>query len=310
MLARAALIAICLLLFFSSEPLRAETITLTPVADTCLFELNPDYNFGFQNDLPSGRLGALASYLRSRVLLRFDLAAHLPANAQISFAYLQLHVTRAPDGGGENSTFGLHRMLRDWAEGNKRGGQPGGARAEAGEATWNAAFHPDQLWAQPGGQAGVDYLEEPTSTERIQQDGIYQFEFGSAQIGELTGWLQNPESNFGWILISTAEDIGLTARRFGARENTPDYQPQLVIEYNLPTVPAPTITGISLQPDGTASVTFQVEAGLSYRLESTESIPASSWQTAAPSTLAEETGEMTLNDPSQSVARFYRVAVE
>ena len=290
---------------------RGETITLEAAADTSIFELNPDYNMGGQDDLPSGRLGALASFLGSRVLLRFDLAGNLPSNAVISYASLTLQVTRIPDGGGENSTFGLHRMLRPWGEGTKLGGRPGGAIAEAGEATWNAAFHPADRWSAPGGVAGVDFAEEVSSSERVQEDGDYQFEFGVAQAGELMEWLQNPETNFGWMLISLSEDVNLTARRFGSRENPdPSYRPRLVIQYTVPVETGPLITGIEVRPDGAVAVTFGAEEGVGYRLESKMEV-AGAWEAATEVVTSGSAGSMTLVDiGAEGDVRFYRVAVE
>ena len=293
-------------IFSAAFPGRGETITLSPVADTALFELSPDYNFGAQDDLPSGRLGAFASFMRSRVLIRFDLAANLPTNAIIQFAYLRFRVTRVPDEGGENSTFGLHRMLRPWGEGEQFSGRPGGGSASEGEATWNAAFHPSGHWTIPGGAPGIDFAEEFSSSERIQSDGEYQFDFGAAQVGELMQWLREPESNFGWMLISLSEEVDYTARRFGARENPdPAMRPQLVIEYSLSV--APKITAIEILPDGATQITFLVQMGFAYELQSTPAI-GQSWQPASSVITPGFDGPTTLIDSSPpGVMRFYRV---
>ena len=155
---------------FCVRSLTAESIALTTIADTTLFELEPELNFGGQADLPAGTLGPSGNLKRCRVLFKFDIAAALPTNAVISSAALRLIVTKSPDGRA-NSTFGLHRVLRDWGEGSKNGSPPGGAPATESEATWGARFFPDELWGVPGGQGGVDYLEMPSSSERVFGDG-------------------------------------------------------------------------------------------------------------------------------------------
>lgn len=286
------------------KPAAAGTITLSPAADTALFELNPDDNFGGQGDLPAGTLGSLASDLRSRVLLKFDLAGSIPSNAVIHFAVLRLTVTKTPAGGGENSAFGLHRMLRDWGEGTKSGGPPGGAPATEGEAAWNARFHPEQLWGEPGGQVGVDYVAEASSTERIQLTGVYEFEFGAVQLAEITEWLRHPESNFGWMLRSQLEDEPRTARRFGAREHAdPEARPQLRIEFSVP----PVIAGITRGENG-SEVRFTGESGVDYFLEAAATLTAPGWETVAGPVEISEGEGILVDDSAGGPRRFYRVA--
>ena len=49
----------------------AEVVSLPAVADTTLFEFDPDYNFGRQRTLPAGSIGNMsgANGARSRALL-------------------------------------------------------------------------------------------------------------------------------------------------------------------------------------------------------------------------------------------------
>ena len=62
------------------EFIRAETATFSCVADTCLFENDPENNLGFN---PTVAAGTTASSKRSRALFRFDIAAALPPGAVI-----------------------------------------------------------------------------------------------------------------------------------------------------------------------------------------------------------------------------------
>src|SRR2546428_10803106 len=101
---------------FGAVSLCADSITLNPVADTALHELYSDNNFGGVTDLPAG--GINLPGFQTRALFRFDLAA-IPTNATITSVTLALTVTRVPDSFPENSTFGLHRLLQSWGEGNK-----------------------------------------------------------------------------------------------------------------------------------------------------------------------------------------------
>ena len=286
----------------------AETITLTPVADTSITEVAAQFNLGAQEDLPGGTLGGAANFARSRILLKFDLATGLPTNATIHSATLKLTVTRVPDGGGANSIFALHRVLRAWGEGAKKGTGSGGATAGAQEATWQMRFHPDQPWSLAGGQPGVDYVEAPRSSERILDTGTYQFEFGATAIFELQEWLKNPQANFGWILITQSENVSKTARRFAAREYPqPSSRPALAIEYSSPVIPQPVITSIAVT-SGHAAITFAASAGVQYGLQARDAFGSGEWETLFLRGAASAAGELTLtNEIATQGERFYRI---
>src|SRR5437762_5783027 len=118
--------------------LRAETVVLTPVADTTLHQKFPTNNVGGHFDVSAGGVG---SGERTRALIRFDLTGKIPSSATITSATLTVRVTRQPSSGGANSTFELRRMHRSWSEGNKT--SPSGEAATDGETTWNNRVHPD-----------------------------------------------------------------------------------------------------------------------------------------------------------------------
>src|ERR1051326_3079342 len=114
----------------------SQIATLHPVADTTLFELTPDNNMGGDVTLASGKTGLATA---SRALIRFDLAAGVPANASVVSARLTLNVVKSPMLGAVDSDFDLHRMLVPWIEGTGTGliGSP----ANPGEPTWNNRSH-------------------------------------------------------------------------------------------------------------------------------------------------------------------------
>ncbi len=297
------------LLLACSAGLLAETITLNPSADTTLFELDPDFNFGAQPDLPIGTLGTAANLSKSRGLFRFDLAGKIPTNAIIQSAKLVLTVTKTPTDAPANSNFGLHRMLRDWAEGTKRGVEsPGGAQASPNDSTWKARFFPDQLWAAAGGTAGVDYLAAASAATRIVGNGSYAFGSTTNLARDVADWLANPGMNFGWMLITESESTAKTARRFGSREH-PTRPPVLEIQYSAPIgLPQqPRITAISWN-NREASIRFTVEAGVSYTLEGRSDFATGAWQAIA-TALSLQDGETTLIDPAAvPPQRVYRIA--
>ncbi|MCC6235271.1 MAG: DNRLRE domain-containing protein [Verrucomicrobiales bacterium] len=287
----------------------ASTLSLEPSADVAILEYRPDFNLGAQDDLPAGTLGVLAGTTRSRVLLRFDLTP-LPSGARVTSASLRVTVTRTPDEGGANSQFGLHRVLRPWSEGTQRGGPPGGALAQTDECTWflrGPAFEP---WAIPGGEPGVDYADDPSSTERILGRGAYEFEFGPVELAEIQAWIDRPDTNFGWMLKTQSEQVPRSARRFGSRENSdPGLRPRLNLVFSeAPTPDAPVLLGLELDP-APPKVHFRAQPGIRYTLEFSEDPAARTWRALGPALTTNATSIVTLTDstPSASLHRFYRV---
>jgi hypothetical protein len=229
--------AVFLLLCACALPGRGETVTLTPQADTTLFEVSPNNSAGGAGFFNSG---TTQNETRNRALLRFDIGEAVPAGAQITGVGLQVEVTRVPGDGFEPSVFGLHYMLRSWGEGEEIPmDNPGGLGAPAmpGDATWLHAFAFDTPWAMPGGASGIDYRETFSSSTLIYGVDVYNFEGTLDMIADVQSWLDNPNANHGWMLISQAEDVPFTARRFASSEDPNGGGPQLFIEYTL--IPEP-----------------------------------------------------------------------
>ena len=214
------LIVVAVVLPFVSEWCAiAGDVAIPPSADTCLLELDPEFNLGGQRDLPAGTLGSMAETKRCRALYAFDVNGAVPEGAEITAARLRIEVTKTPEAGKRNSIFSLHRVLVSWGEGGKRGDNPGGAEAEPGESTWRARFHPDQLWSVPGGTFGADFSTERDAERAIIGDGGYVFEMNQSGLETLRQWHADPDLNFGWLLATQAEDKPKTARRWASREH-------------------------------------------------------------------------------------------
>lgn len=217
----------------------ADTAILTPVADATLIETEPNNSSGGAEFFNAG---TTQNVTKNRALLRFDVASQLPEGAVITSASLKLEVTRQPVDGFEASPFSLHRVLRDWGEGttvpmNNPGGL--GAPAASGDATWFHRFAFDQPWRAPGGEAEVDYLSLSSGAIIMYGtvDSPYTFESTSESVADVQFWLDNPASNFGWMLMTDFEDVPFTARRFASREDPLGRGPTLTIEYTI--VPEP-----------------------------------------------------------------------
>jgi hypothetical protein len=149
-------------------------------------------------------------------------------------------VTRQPSDGFEASLFGLHRMLRPWGEGGTVvTDNPGGLGAPAapGDATWTDRFAFDTPWFMPGGAAGTDFAATFSSSTLIYGVDVYNFEGTLDMIADVQSWLDNPGTNYGWMLKTQSEDLPFTARRFASREDPNGAGPLLFIEYQV--IPEP-----------------------------------------------------------------------
>src|SRR5712691_12501934 len=69
---------------------------LTPVADAYILQLSPDLNTGADTDLIVGEIGPSGGDDVRRGLLRFDLAANIPAGSTVNSATLQVTVVKVP----------------------------------------------------------------------------------------------------------------------------------------------------------------------------------------------------------------------
>jgi hypothetical protein len=223
----------------SSRPVSvaAETISLQPVADTTLIQGAPLNNLGGAGFFNAGTAGNGG---QNRALILFDLSSVVPAGAIIMRAELAMDVVRQPSSDRQNSDFVLRRMLQSWGEGAQvpaDGESPGqGAAADGGEATWLFRLATSVPWSQPGGQVGVDFANAISSSAFVSGAGE-QVTFAStpALVADLQWWINHPEANFGWMLNTTAEDVGKTARSFASRES--GFGPTLTLDFV--TVPEP-----------------------------------------------------------------------
>ena len=281
----------------------AISVTLVPAADTTLIEVAPTNNNGGQAWVLSGRT---QNGPRNRGLFRFDLS-HIPTNAVIHYAALTLEVTRVPDEPPVNSTFGLHRMLRRWGEGDKTAtgaNPPGrGLPATPGEATWLCAFHPTNEWSAPGSAEGADFSSVESSFQFIAGLDTYRFDSTPELVADVQGWVNRPELNYGWLLLCNNEDAIFTARRFGSRED-PNSPPQLVIEY---TVPLRIDSAQRIGDEFTLS--FMAQPGQLYTVEYYDALCTNAWQPLAYVWTTTDARRFHVTDTSDAPQRFYRLAI-
>jgi len=296
-----------LLVWGTFQQATAATIRLQPAADTTIVEAAPDNNLGGTIYVNAGTSGIGT---KNRGLYRFNLSS-IPQNSKIKSAMLALEVSKEPNGGAVASTFGLHRVLKSWGEGNKDSSiEPSigfGYPATTNEATWNSRFaFTTNIWTNPGAEG--DYITNSSSSMMVYGIGDFpQFASTPEMIADVQMWLGNDSTNFGWLLKTESESTSRTARGFASREfagadtNTPPY---LLIEFiSLPTISEAQIT------NGQFSFSFLAEANEAYVVEFKNNLAADSWITLTNIAPLLAPTNISVFDPISTNARFYRVSV-
>ena len=220
-----------LLLLFSSCLLAtavfAGEVNIPADRDATLIEdAGGDVANGSGPNLWVGRTNQTALGIR-RGLLRFDVAAALPANAVIDGVVLRLYQN---SGNSESGAISLHRVLDDWGEGksSKTGGR--GAPAEADDATWLHTFYDQRRWTSAGGH----FFPAASTTEMVTDNNYHIWKNTGTLADDVRLWLHEPQQNFGWLLRGD-EDTRGSVKRFASREApATEQRPVLTIDYHLP----------------------------------------------------------------------------
>lgn len=292
----------CSLLFWGAVTGYTETLVLSPTADTALRSTAPNNNFGGAANLPAGVSNQGAPI--NRALFRFDLA-DIPPNATIISATFELHVVQTGRG---PANFSLHRILVDWGEGDKTVAVTG-APATAGEATWNARFHPDTAWATGGGAAGTDYSTDASANGILGSASSIGSFASQGMVDDLRFWQANPDENFGWILRAAVESPG-SGKLVASKESTaPEIRPVLTIEYTpaAPELPEPPVIVDVRVVDGQFQFSFEAQAGFPYTVEARSMVGDGEWMVVMTSPAQAADMVLDVSDPISPGSRFYRV---
>lgn len=204
----------------------AEWITLQAAHDATLIE---DPAGAFANGSgPAFFVGRTAESTdsRRRSLLLFDVAAVLPPAATIERVELSLVLT--PSNRAVTDVV-IHRVFSPWSEGPSSASGGGGARSVPGDSTWVHTSYDTHYWNAPGG----DFEPSPSAYAVVGEAGIYVWESTTALVADVQGWLDEPTSNRGWLLVGD-ETAPSTSKRFASRESPDEAaRPQLLVEYRI-----------------------------------------------------------------------------
>jgi hypothetical protein len=207
------------------QPVVPQTVVLAPSRDATLY-LTGD------GSLASGTgahiiVGATNGFQLRRALLAFDIASQIPPGSHVTKVSLTLRLSRTISG---SQSIELHRVTADWGEGPSNAGTSRegiGAAAKGGDATWIHTFFPDKRWAKAGG----DFTPAPDAAADAGGIGDVTWVSSAAMIARVQSWVDQPATNFGWILIGN-ETTPTTTKQFDSREIVPDStRPALNVEF-------------------------------------------------------------------------------
>ncbi len=212
--------AMCLCFILNAQT----TIILNASADNTIYQNFPANSNAIGQNFFSGNNGGNSP---RRGLLKFDIAAVVPAGAVITGVTLTLNCNISRTIADNVSLF---KLTTDWGEGTSNAaasGDGGGAAATANDATWPNNFFPAGNWTTAGG----DFTATASAGTSIAGTGFYTWT-DAGMIADVQNWLNNTAANFGWILLCN-ETTGATARRFASRENaTIVNRPSLSVTYS------------------------------------------------------------------------------
>ncbi|MHB8865244.1 MAG: DNRLRE domain-containing protein [Pirellulaceae bacterium] len=198
---------------------QGELIELNPSKDNSIYSESDNSNAA--GELYAGTTPNLAV---RRALLLFDIAGRVPAGATINSVSLALSQTRI--GPGVTASFELRPLTAVWGEGTSSGIGAGGSPTLE-DATWNYRLYDTDQWTTPGGDFGP---ASGTATIGTVIDTLYVFNSQAGLVADVQNWLNEPDSNFGWILRAADESL-VTARVFGSRESSLADQPVLTVDF-------------------------------------------------------------------------------
>jgi PKD repeat protein len=216
------------------------TVDLDAAKDATLHQENSNLANGSGSFLFTGLTGAQNGGAERRALVAFDIAGSVPAGSMITAVSLELRMSKTSSG---TQTVELRRVTESWSEGssNASANEGAGADAVAGDTTWAHRDFPSLMWATQGGS----FSTTASATQQVAGSGSYTWSSTAQMVADVQGWLDDPSSNNGWLLLMPSGGSG-SAKRFNSRENGSG-SPQLSVTYEAQVAAAPT-AGFTFDP--------------------------------------------------------------
>jgi hypothetical protein len=200
----------------------SESVTLVASKDNSLFANNVENSNGGGAGIFAGTTNDMQEKSLRRGLLEFDIENAVPAGATVTEVKLTMYLGQASIASGIQ-TIDLHRLTADWGEGTAGNtttsisGTGTGFPASEGDATWNQRFFQQTSWSAPGAEG--DYVTAISASTDVGTalDTPYTWQSAPTLISDVQGWLDQPSTNNGWIMIDDVENVQQTVKGFYSR---------------------------------------------------------------------------------------------
>jgi hypothetical protein len=220
-----------------------EYVSIAAIKDASIFASSPNNSSGGGPGIFSGGNGSGSP---RRGLLAFDIAASVPAGAIISSVELSMYLGQSPNTSG--AAVALRKLFANWGEGTAGsssatiGGSGNGFAASPGDATWNHRFSPAISW----NAADISAVSSAETVVTGPVDMRFVWNSTPQLVNDVQGWLEAPSTNFGWLLVNSAESTPQSVKAFYSRSATqnsegaaldPAWHPILTVAYTTASQP-------------------------------------------------------------------------
>ncbi|MEM1111856.1 MAG: DNRLRE domain-containing protein [Pseudomonadota bacterium] len=205
--------------FFLEAELASQLITAPVTQDVTIFADEPTAS------ISNGRLFVGRTRVGSvrRGLIAFDLSG-IPAGSTIDAVELTMVVSANQR---TDVPLSLHRLQGAWGEGNQRVNERGQPEpATTNDATWRHRFFRSELWEREGG----DFVANASAVANTGDTVTWS---SGRMRADVQNWVDNPGSNFGWILIGDEVNPQSVQALF-SKEADAEQVPTLRIAYTEP----------------------------------------------------------------------------
>jgi hypothetical protein len=174
--------------------------------DTYISENNPTTNYDSLNTLVAD--GEDPGTTDKSILIKWG-NLNIPAGSTVQSASIRVKVTNM-----SVQSYELYQLRRDWDD---------------GLATWTQ-YTGGASWQIAGAEGSNDRGSSAVGSITTSATGFKTFNLNAAGIALVQSWVDDPASNYGFIITDSSADDGLdiTSRE----SSTPDDRPKLTIVYN------------------------------------------------------------------------------
>ena len=172
-------------------------------------------------------------------MIHFNIGAQLKSSKLLSLTIdsvvLKIHAQQNARHDETARHFTLHKLNQEWKQGDSEAADPGrGTQAQTDDATWKWSVYPNSLWTNEGG----DFVNTASATTGTLTDDLLDVDvFWRSSVSgnelmktDVQNWINNPSTNFGWLIKGIEGAHLRKATMFYSRESA--NKPTLTVYYH------------------------------------------------------------------------------